>query len=114
MKLISLLIPKKSKAEIEESVVPSIEYEQERYPYGSSLSFNKEEITKLAVLKDINPNAQVNITAKGFVKEIAVNDTTKGRNSHRVEIQITDINITTTPKRREDMTPAEYRKDRGL
>jgi len=129
MKLISMKLPKKSEKELKAEMVggmPSTK-DQPKYPYGLELSFNKDIIEKIAALKDIDADAEVEITARGFVKRVEASDVSKkegGDSSRRsVDVQITDIGIEVVKKDRkaeggaapakkakkpEDMSPDEY------
>ena len=105
---ISLLRPK-----IKEEPEATDIYEKEsRYPYGTVLSFEKEEIAKIPALQGVEAGATVTIYAMGQVKEVRIVDSDNdSKKRERVEIQVTDIGIV-AKKRRDDMTPKEYREDR--
>lgn len=119
MKLIDLKRPKKTKAEMKDETVgliPSTE-EQDRYPYGACLRFDKEEIEKISSLEKITADQEVEITAQGFVKVVEVTDASSKaeypRSRKNVEIQITKIAI--EPKTKKDlaqMNNEEYRAAR--
>ena len=58
MKLVDIKRPKKTKKELEKEA--TVGYPKEdRYPYGSHLRFEKEEIEKIPALKDIKADAAV-------------------------------------------------------
>ena len=111
-KTVSLLRPKRTKKEME-AEMPSVGMDEgPRYPYGTSLSFEKDEIAKIDALKNVPAGAEVVIYAKGKVTEVRVTDKEKtSQKRHRVEIQVTDIAIT-GKKRLQDMNPTEYREER--
>ena len=105
---ISLLRPKPK----EDMEVPDIYENENCYPYGTTLSFEKEEIAKIPALQGVEAGATVTIYAMGQIKEVRVVDSDNdSKKRERVEIQVTDIGIV-AKKRRDDMTPKEYREDR--
>lgn len=97
MSLIDMKLPKKTKAEREKDMAVGYPGEGEKYPYGLRLTFNKDEIEKLAVLSGIEANAPFSINAEGYISEVSVTDRGEGkgkeRSRHRVEAQITKIDI---------------------
>ena len=68
--------------------------ERDRYPWGTRLEFEKEEIDKIPFLQTVKSDAEINIKATGFIKEVSVTDVSKksGRRArHRIEIQIEKV-----------------------
>ncbi len=114
MAMINLKLPKRTKKELESDNLPmAVGEEQDRYPYGTTLTFEKESIGKSDFLKSANADVPVKITATGFVREVRVTENSNtNRDRHHVEIQITDIEIT-GEKRMEDMNMKEFAKARG-
>ena len=115
MKLFDLILPKKTKAELKaEAIEVPSNYEQDRYPYGLNISFQKESIAKIPFLQSVQANTPVLLQATGFIKEVSIQDTAeKGRARHRVEIQLQKVGVTNIVKDRDKMTNAEYRQSRG-
>ncbi len=103
MKLIDMLIPKKTKkqleAEAKESPVTSSEYEQDRYPYGLELTLDKREIDKLN-LGSFQAGTMVSIEGMGKVTRVNITDKGKERTRHSISIQVQKVGITPkeTPK----------------
>jgi len=64
-----------------------------KYPWGSRLSFGRIQIDKIKALKTVNAGDKVMIQAIGKVTEVRVADNEKGRASHNVEIQLQRIHI---------------------
>jgi len=116
MKLFDIKRPKKTKKEMEAETRPIEVGDQERYPYGSRLDFQKEEIEKIPFLQDAKADAKVKIVAEAFVKEVAVTDVSEKsgrRPRHRVEIQIEKIGIEPLVKKNlAEMDNEEYREAR--
>lgn len=93
MKLKSLKLPGKTTDEMLE-VAPTGEPSQgPHYPYGTCLDFNRELLEELPSITKIQAGTEVNIVAKGFIKEIRIDETKKPQN---VSLQITDIAIAGT------------------
>jgi hypothetical protein len=116
MKLVDMKMPKKTKAELKAEDSPSTAaLDQPQYPYGMCLSFDKDAIEKLDVLKDINADVEVTIQAKGFIKRVDVTETSKKANGDRsrrnVDVQITDVGIEVAGKntKAEDLNMEEYK-----
>lgn len=60
MKLFDLILPKKTAKELKEQDMPTtIEAEQDRYPYGLNISFQKESIAKIPFLQSVQANTPV-------------------------------------------------------
>lgn len=117
MNMTDMKIPKKTKKEMEESMRPSVGYEdQDRYPYGLCLNFGKEEVEKIKSLQGLNAGDQVKVEGMGYVKEVSISESGDGKGKektrHRVEIQITSVGVE-GKKRPQDMDMKEYAKSRG-
>lgn len=106
MKLVDMKLPKKTKKEMEDSGVTSME-DQEEYPYGLRLRFDKNEVAKLSVLKGVQAGDMCEIVGKGKVTEVSVTDSAKGNKRHNVEIQIQQVGIT-PEKEPQNMNMQEY------
>lgn len=71
-----------------------MEVDSEKYPWGTSLSFDKLQINKIKVLQTVSAGDQVEIKAIGKVTEVRVTDYENTDDSYRhVEIQIQKISI---------------------
>lgn len=93
MKLKSLQLPGRSTDSVPEMAIPKDSLEGPYYPYGTCLNFNKELLEVLPSITKIQAGTEVNIIAKGFIKEISIDETKKPQN---VVLQITDIAIAGT------------------
>ena len=70
-----------------------IEMKQPEYPYGLQLRLEKEQIEKLGGLKGITIGNEVKINAMGKVTSIRKEEYAEGKDNNCLEIQITDIDI---------------------
>ena len=100
MKLISMKLPKKTKAELKTEMAPSLD--REEYPWGLQLDFNKEQIEKLASLQGVQVGTMMNIDALGKVTRVEITDREKDRTRHTVQIQIQKIAL--SPKSEQKAT----------
>lgn len=114
MKLVDMKRPKKTKKEMEKEMTVGY-MEDEKYPYGLCLRFDKNEVAKIPALKTINADTPVMLEARGFVKNVSVvDDATEGRSRHNVEIQIQKIGISSNkdPNKMNNKEYREYRKNK--
>ena len=70
-----------------------IEMKQPEYPYGLHLRLENEQIEKLGGLKGITVGNEVKINAMGKVTSIRKEEYAEGKDNNCLEIQITDIDI---------------------
>ena len=101
MKLVDLKRPKKTKKELGKDSVPSTGPDEDQYPWGLRLNFDKAEIDKIKALKGIPAGAKVKVTAIGKVVEVSITDRTNNNNRHRVEIQLQKVGIEDQSKTKE-------------
>lgn len=67
---------------------------QERYPWGLRLTFDKQEIAKLDVLKNIKAGTMIAFAGVGKVTEVHVSEMIDDKQSHRnVTAQIQQIAV---------------------
>lgn len=111
MPLIDMKIPKKSKAELKKMNEPMGYREDEKYPYGLQLRFEKDQVKKLG-LKDCKVGDMVNIAALGKVTSVRMSEHTHRDDSHDVEIQIQKIGVE-KKKALKDMGMKEYNDARN-
>lgn len=102
MKLVDMKLPKKTKKELEKGSMPE-PMDREEYPWSLRISFNQKEVEKIESLKKIAAGAKVKISAIGKVTEVQITDAEKGRDRHRVEIQIQKIGIEDQSKTKEEI-----------
>lgn len=107
MKLVDL---KKSKKELKQDAIPCEVKNQNKYPYGTEIRFETEELDKLPALKNVKVGQIVKIEAQAKVVSMRQSDNAGGEKSRTVALQITNIGVETSP---EDKSPAEYRKWRN-
>ena len=74
--MFNLKMSKKTKKEMDAPIEVSSENE-DRYPYGTTLTFEKESIEKSDFLKTTDDNIPVKIIAKGFVNNVRIGDDRK-------------------------------------
>lgn len=91
MKLIDLKKKKKTKAEIKKE--NTIGYpDEDLYPWGLRLSFEKEVVDKLGGLKGLEVGDEVDLKGVAKVVEVRSNETRKGAD-RRVELQVVKIGL---------------------
>lgn len=90
--MIDLKIPKKTKKERDKEMIGSYPNE-DQYPWGARLDFNKEEIDKIKALKTAKAGDKVSISAIGKITRVEVTDAENGRSRHQVQIQVQKIEI---------------------
>lgn len=90
--MISLKLSKKeAKKQNEPQTVGSSEEMQ--YPWGTSLSFEKDLIKKIKILGKLEAGDSVNIKATGFISEVSKTDSKEGGGFHSIRIQLEKISI---------------------
>lgn len=110
--LVDMKMPKLSKKEMEAKCMPSPE-DQDRYPWGLQLRFEKDQIEKLPGLTNYKIGDRIVIQAEATVTSIRMSERQSGEEDHCVEMQIEKIGCEPFKKKpREEMTMSEYRADR--
>ena len=112
MDLTSLLLPKKSKKEVNKEAT----IEQPKYPYGFQLRFDSEQIDKLPQLEKVKIGEKVNVQAIGEVMEVRKVDRQNDKKQFSVEIQLQQIGVesTSTKKEKDTLIGAIERSKKGL
>lgn len=115
MDLVDMKLPKRSKAEMEKEGLictssPGMP-EQDKWPYGLQLRFEKEQIDKIPSLVDYKVGDKVLITAEARVTEVRMVEKQGGEDRHSVELQIEKISCE-SKKPLEKMNMREYREAR--
>lgn len=103
MKLFDMKIPKKTKKDREKEMTIGSNGDEEQYPYGLALTFNKNEVAKIGSLKNIASGAKVKIQAVGKITRVETTDAEKGRDRHEVRIQIQKVGIEDQSKTKEQI-----------
>jgi len=65
----------------------AVDSERERYPYGTRLSFNDEEVKKLGI-KNLKAGEEVEVMGIGSVDSVNIREEVKGGNRHDISVQI--------------------------
>ena len=111
MDLISVELPKRSKEEITKCCVPC-SLDENKWPYGLQLNFQKEQVDQIPSLKNYKVGERVIVTAEAVVTSIRQNES-KDNVSYSVEMQIEKIACEPlVVKPLEQMNPKEYRQAR--
>lgn len=112
--LIDMQLPKKTKEELKKEgmVMPSTG-NQEQWPYGLQIRFEKEEINKMPSLINHKVGDRVIIQAEARVTSISMSERQSGKEDHSVGIQIEKVAIEPLIKKKpEEMTMKEFREMR--
>jgi len=89
-------LPKKSKKELKQEMAAVSGDDMPDYPWGLSITLNKESIDKLPGLKSVKAGENVHITAKGYIRSVRMEETKDPNHGYQdVGIQITDIGVGT-------------------
>jgi len=91
--MIDLKIPKKKDKKAQEA--PDIERNQ--YPYGFRLNLDKDQLNKLAGLKNAKGGDMVAIKGIGKVVEIRTVDRDDDKKTESMDVQIQQIDIALSP-----------------
>jgi len=111
MKLVDMKIKRKSKKERKESM--GICYgEDDRWPYGLQLRFEKEQIEKLPTLKKHEVGDKVYVYAEATVTAVRISERSDGDKDHSVELQVEKVMVEPKKKSVKDMSPTEYKEMR--
>jgi len=111
MKLIDMKLPKKSKAELKADYAPIACDEEDRWPYGLQLDFEKEQVAKMPEVARLKVGDTVNVTATGKVISVRMSERRIGEDNHNVGIQIEKVAV--SPKKKlKDMNMKDYRAAR--
>jgi len=109
MNLVDIKLPKKTKEELKKEGMPSTD-DQEQWPYGLRLDFEKEQVDKMASLKNLNVGDKVLVQGEGSVVEVRMSERQGGEDRHSVCIQIEKVSVESAKKKKpEDMSMKEYK-----
>jgi len=112
--LIDVKLPKKTKEELKKEgmVMPSTD-NQDRWPYGLQIRFEKEEIDKIPSLLNYETGDMVMVQAEARVTSISMSERQSGEEDRSVGIQIEKVSVEPIKKKKlEELSPKEYRKER--
>ena len=105
-------IPKKSKKELIAMEMPTTYEDNDRWPYGLQLRFEKEQIKDLPKLAKFEVGDKVYVYAEATVTAVRISERQKGRNDHSVELQLEKVNVEPKTKKIKEMSPSEYKEMR--
>ncbi len=114
VELIDIKLPKKTKEELKKEMgmdMPTVAMkDQEQWPYGLKLDFEKEQVDKISSLKNLNVGDKVLIQAEASVIEVRMSERQGGEDRHNVCIQIEKVSVEPLVKKKlEELSPKEYR-----
>ena len=113
MKLVDMKLPKRSKKELENMEAPMGMNEQDRWPYGLQIRFEKEEIKKLPSIVDKQVGDKCVIYAEATITSVRQSERRDGSKDHTIEMQIEKIDVKPKiTKALKDMNPKEYKEYR--
>jgi len=111
MELVDMKLPKKTKEELKANVLPVSE--QNRWPYGLQLRFEKDQITRIPSLIDYKIGERVLVQAEAIVTYIRVSEQQSEESERSITLQIEKIACEPAVKKSiKDMSSKEYRKAR--
>lgn len=114
MNLVDMKLPKKSKKESLEDCVPSKYGNEDRWPYGMQIRFEKEQIAKMPDVIKLKVGDAVSLSGMGKVTSVRISEFQSGKNDHSVEVQIEKIAVfPKSHKKLKDMGMQEYIKARS-
>jgi hypothetical protein len=99
--LIDMKLPKKTTKELKSECAPMRAGEQDRWPYGLQLRFEKEQVEKIQSLKGLVVGQKVNVAAIGCVTSVRQSERQGGGKDHSIEIQIEQANVVGIKKPKE-------------
>jgi hypothetical protein len=111
MELVDLKIPKKKVEQTTEKGCCPVEGVGDKYPWGTRLNFNNEEVEKIPGLIDLKVGDKVNITGEGTITLVNTRETQDGGKRCEVEIQVEKFAYE-AKKPLDKMSPKEYREAR--
>ena len=113
MEMVEMKLPKKSKKELKGECCPVSPGEQDQWPYGLQIRFEKDQVDKLSSLTMYKVGDKVMIQAEACVTSIRMSEQQNKDISHSVEMQIEKISCSPkVMKKPEEMSPKEYRSMR--
>ncbi len=107
MSLTDMKLKKKSKAELK-ATEGSLGYE--KWPYGLEVTFEKEQIDKLPVIKTFKVGDTVNLSGIGTITRINTSEQQQEKDNYSVGLQLKKVNVH-KKKKLEEMTMPEYNKE---
>lgn len=93
MKLTDMKLPKKTKEELKSECAPSSVGDQDCWPYGLQLQFEKDQVDKMPVLTALKVGDRVMVQGEARVTSIRTSERQDGKDNHSVELQIEKIGV---------------------
>jgi hypothetical protein len=113
--LVDMKLPKRSKEEMKKDCMPCSTEDQDRWPYGLQLRFEKDQVAKLPILTKFKIGEKVMVMAEATVTSIRMSERQGGQEDHSVELQIEKISLEPKVKKApEKMSLKEYKEFRGV
>ena len=113
MKLTDVKLLKKTKAELKTECQPIGYGDEDRWPYGLRISFEKEQIAKMPGVAKLKVGDIVSVAGTGKVISVRMSERRGGKDDHNVEIQIEKVAVSSrSQKKLGDMGMAEYSRAR--
>lgn len=91
MPLVDMKLPKQPKEK--PLTNQSVSLGQDQYPYGLQLRFDREQISKLSALKDLDVGDEVFIEAKGTVTMVRMSERQDEKPDQSIEIQLKKVAV---------------------
>ncbi|MCK4525965.1 hypothetical protein KAW18_01235 [candidate division WOR-3 bacterium] len=114
MKLIDVKLPKKTKAELKSDCQPIGYGDEDRWPYGLRISFEKEQIAKMPEVGKLKVGDRVSVSGMGKVTLVRMSERRGGEDEHNVEIQIERVAVSSSSsKKLGEMNMTEYNRARN-
>jgi hypothetical protein len=113
--LIDMKLPKKTKEELKKDTccAPLSSGDQDRWPYGLQIRFEKEQVDKIPSLADLKVGDRVIVQGEACVTSIRISERKNNNQDHSVELQIEKISVEPAKKvPLEKMKMSDYRKER--
>jgi preprotein translocase subunit YajC len=113
MKLVDMKLPKKTKAELKTECTPIGLDDEDCWPYGLQIRFEKEQIAKMPEVAKLKVGDKVSVSGVGKVTLVRMSERVTGKDDHNVEIRIEKVAVSSrSQKKLGDMGMAEYSQAR--
>lgn len=114
MKLVDVKLPKKTKTELKTDCTPVGYGEQDRWPYGLQIRFEKEQIAKMPKVAALKVGDILSISGIGKVISVRMSERRGGDDAHSVEVQLEKVAVSShSNKKLGEMNMVEYNRARN-
>ena len=100
MKLTDTKLPKKTKAELKTECTPIGLGDEDRWPYGLRINFQKEQIAKMPEVAKLKVGDTVSVSGTGKVISVRMSERRGGKDDHNVEIQIEKVAVSSRSQKK--------------